>query len=249
MQPSRRSPMLVRFGSFEVDLAAGELRGLGQRVPLQDQPFKVLALLLNTPGELVTREEFERALWPSDTIVEFDEGLNKAIQKLRQSLDDSSENPRFIETLPRKGYRFIAVVETPPDNEAATSPDATTDNGSQASDSSLKRRAVLTWSLLGIVSLVLASWAVLRFNNRTSEAGVMRFQVPLPDRVSLDGVDIPTISPDGRKVVFVGTSPSLPNGESPAPHEIGARRRRLWLRSFDSLTAQALPGTEDSDRK
>src|SRR5580704_10805958 len=115
MQTSRRSPKFVRFGSFEVDLAAGELRKLGQRVPLQEQPFKVLALLLNTPGVLVTREEFERALWPSDTIVEFDEGLNKAIQKLRQALDDSSEHPRFIETLPRKGYRFIAVVETAPE--------------------------------------------------------------------------------------------------------------------------------------
>jgi DNA-binding winged helix-turn-helix (wHTH) protein/Tol biopolymer transport system component len=246
MQPSRRSPTLVRFGAFEVDLAAGELRKLGQRVPLQDQPFKVLALLLNSPGELVTREEFERALWPSDTIVEFDEGLNKAIQKLRQSLDDSSENPRFIETLPRKGYRFIAVVETPPGDAARTSLEATAHGGSQAPDSSVKRHAVLPWALFGIASLALASLAVLQFHKRSSEAGVVRFQVALPDEVTLDGVDIPTISPDGKKMVFVGTSPSFPNGERPAPHEIGARRRRLWLHSFDSLTERALPGTEDS---
>jgi DNA-binding winged helix-turn-helix (wHTH) protein/Tol biopolymer transport system component len=238
--------MFVRFGPFEVDLAAGELRKLGQRVPLQDQPFKVLALLLKTPGELVTREEFERALWPSDTIVEFDEGLNKAIQKLRQSLDDSSAHPRFIETLPRKGYRFIAVIETAPENAAATSPEVTADARSQVPDSSVKRRAVLPWALFGIASVVLACLAVLQFYKRSSEPAVLRFQVALPDRVSLDGVDIPTISPDGKKVVFVGTSPTLPNGESSAPHEIGARRRRLWLRSFDSLTAQALPGTEDS---
>jgi DNA-binding winged helix-turn-helix (wHTH) protein/Tol biopolymer transport system component len=222
------------------------LRKLGQRVPLQDQPFKVLALLLNSPGELVTREEFERALWPSDTIVEFDEGLNKAIQKLRQSLDDSSENPRFIETLPRKGYRFIAVVETPPGDAARTSLEATAHGGSQAPDSSVKRHAVLPWALFGIASLALASLAVLQFHKRSSEAGVVRFQVALPDEVTLDGVDIPTISPDGKKMVFVGTSPSFPNGERPAPHEIGARRRRLWLHSFDSLTERALPGTEDS---
>jgi eukaryotic-like serine/threonine-protein kinase len=246
VQPSRRSPRLVRFGSFEVDLAAGELRKGGRRVPLQDQPFKVLALLLSCPGELVTREEFERALWDGDTVVEFDEGLNKAIQKLRQSLDDSSENPRFIETLPRKGYRFIAVVETPPDNAPANPLQAIADGGNQVPDSSLKRRTVLSWAGFGMASLVLASYAVVRFNKRSSEASVLRFQVALPDKVSLDGVDIPTISPDGKKIVFVGTSPSFPNGESPAPHEIGARRRRLWLRSFDSLAAQALPGTEDS---
>ena len=246
MQPSRRSPALVRFGAFEVDLAAGELRKLGQRVPLQDQPFKVLALLLNSPGELVTREEFERALWPSDTIVEFDEGLNKAIQKLRQSLDDSSENPRFIETLPRKGYRFIAVVEIPPGDAPHTSLEATAHGGSQAPDSSVKRHAVLPWALFGIASLALVSLAVLQFHKRSSEAGVVRFQVALPDEVTLDGVDVPTISPDGKKMVFVGTSPSFPNGERPAPHEIGARRRRLWLHSFDSLTERALPGTEDS---
>jgi DNA-binding winged helix-turn-helix (wHTH) protein len=105
------SPNAIRFGLFEADLSAGELRKRGRKIPLQDQPFRVLTLLLARPGELVSREEFQRALWPGDTFVEFDEGLNKAIQKLRQALDDSSDNPRFIETLPRKGYRFIAPVD------------------------------------------------------------------------------------------------------------------------------------------
>src|SRR5260370_42335029 len=113
MQPSRSSPMVVRFGSFEADLEAAELRKRGRKVPLQDQPFKVLALLLRCPGKLVTREEIQQALWPGDTFVQFDEGLNKAIQKLRQSLDESTENPRFIETIPRKGHRFLAVGEPP----------------------------------------------------------------------------------------------------------------------------------------
>jgi DNA-binding winged helix-turn-helix (wHTH) protein len=119
VQPTPVSPNAIRFGLFEADLAAGELRKRGRKIPLQDQPFQVLALLLQRPGELVSREEFQRALWPGDTFVEFDEGLNKAIQKLRQALDDSSDNPRFIETLPRKGYRFIAPVDRTPAEASA----------------------------------------------------------------------------------------------------------------------------------
>ena len=84
MQASRANPPIIRFGLFEVDLAASELRKRGRKVPLQEQPFKVLALLLRNPGDLVTREELQRALWPDDTFGDFDEGLNKAIQKLRQ---------------------------------------------------------------------------------------------------------------------------------------------------------------------
>ncbi|PYT25798.1 MAG: hypothetical protein DMG57_23795 [Acidobacteria bacterium] len=94
VQPSSASPKVLRFGLFEADLSAAELRKRGRKIPLQEQPFKVLALLLRRPGELVTREEFQRALWTADTFVEFDEGLNKAIQKLRQALDDSSGNAR-----------------------------------------------------------------------------------------------------------------------------------------------------------
>ncbi|PYT08605.1 MAG: hypothetical protein DMF60_04435, partial [Acidobacteria bacterium] len=111
MQPLPESPKSVRFGLFAVDFSAAELRKRGGKVMLQDQPFKVLALLLRRPGELVTREELQQALWPADTFVEFDESLNKVIQKIRQALADSSDNPRFIETIPRRGYRFIAPVE------------------------------------------------------------------------------------------------------------------------------------------
>src|SRR5216684_3595121 len=111
VQSSPVSPNAIRFGLFEADLSACELHKRGRKIPLQDQPFRVLTLLLRRPGELVSREEFNRALWPGETFVEFDEGLNKAIQKLRQALGDSSDNPRFIETLPRKGYRFIAPVD------------------------------------------------------------------------------------------------------------------------------------------
>ncbi len=101
----------TRFGAFEVDLRSGELRKHGIRLKLQDQPFQVLALLLEHPGNVVTREELRQKLWPADTFVDFDSGLNSAVKKLRDTLGDSAEQPRYIETLPRRGYRFIARVE------------------------------------------------------------------------------------------------------------------------------------------
>ncbi len=101
----------TRFGAFEVDLRSGELYKHGLRLKLQDQPFQVLALLLEHPGDVVTREELREKLWPADTFVDFDTGLNSAIKKLRDALSDSVGEPRYIETLPRRGYRFIAQVE------------------------------------------------------------------------------------------------------------------------------------------
>src|SRR6266852_2900340 len=101
----------VRFGGFEVDLRSGELHKQGIKIKLHDQPFQVLAALLEHPGELVTREHLHQKLWPADTFVDFDVGLNSAIKRLRDALGDSAEEPRYIETLPRRGYRFIARVE------------------------------------------------------------------------------------------------------------------------------------------
>ncbi len=101
---------ILRFGSFEANVRAGELRKRGLKVKLQDQPFQILVMLLERPGELVTRQEIHQKLWPADTFVGFDHGLNNAINRLREALGDSAETPRFIETLPRKGYRFIALV-------------------------------------------------------------------------------------------------------------------------------------------
>jgi len=100
----------VRTGLFEIDLDSGEVHKEGRKVPVQEQPFRVLAVLLERPGEIVTREELQAWLWPADTYVGFDEGLNTAIRKLRVAFGDSAENPRFIETIPRRGYRFIAPV-------------------------------------------------------------------------------------------------------------------------------------------
>src|SRR5262245_25780005 len=105
------TPHRIRFGVFEVDLRAAELRKHGLRVKLQAQPFQVLAMLLERPGEVVTREELRRKLWSDDTFVDFDQGLNKVINKIREALSDSADNPRFVETLARRGYRFIYPVE------------------------------------------------------------------------------------------------------------------------------------------
>ncbi len=106
------SPALtMQFGVYEVDLKAGELRKQGLRIKLQEKPFQVLALLLERPGELVTREELQKKLWPGDTFVDFDHSMNTAVNKLREALGDSAESPRFIETLPKRGYRFIAPVQ------------------------------------------------------------------------------------------------------------------------------------------
>lgn len=101
----------TRFGAFEVDLRSGEVYKHGIRLKLQVQPYQVLTLLLKRPGELVTREELRQSLWPEDTFVDFDTGLNTAIKKLRDVLGDSADEPRYIETLPRRGYRFIGQVQ------------------------------------------------------------------------------------------------------------------------------------------
>jgi cholera toxin transcriptional activator len=102
---------ILCFGVFEADLCAGELRKSGRRIRLQEQPFQMLALLLERPGHIVTREEVRQKLWPADTFVDFDHSLNTAINKLREALGDSASSPRFVETVARRGYRFLAPVQ------------------------------------------------------------------------------------------------------------------------------------------
>src|SRR6516165_7512662 len=110
MLPKTAPTSIQRFGAFEVNLRTGELRKKGVRIKLQEQPFQVLAVLLQDPGELVTRRRLRSAIWPADTFVDFDNSLNAAVNKLREALGDSADRPRFIETLPRRGYRFLATV-------------------------------------------------------------------------------------------------------------------------------------------
>jgi TolB-like protein/DNA-binding winged helix-turn-helix (wHTH) protein len=167
------------FGVFEMDLRAGELRKRGLQVRLQEQPFQVLVMLLEHPGEVVTREELQNKLWPADTFVDFDHGLNKAINKIRDALGDSAESPRFVETVARREYRFLAEVRTV-DATPARSSEPPVEAPSQAKDreparlsdeaAREKRLAVpLAWgiSVLVLLLLILTAWT-FHSRNRTS---------------------------------------------------------------------------------
>src|SRR5580692_3300748 len=113
MAPAQVSPEVVRFGVFEADLRAGELRRNGAKVRIQDLPFRALTLLLTHPGVVITREEFRQSLWPADVFVDFEQGISSAIMRLRDALRDSADNPIFIETIERRGYRWIAPIHPP----------------------------------------------------------------------------------------------------------------------------------------
>jgi DNA-binding winged helix-turn-helix (wHTH) protein len=127
--PDAPSSRRYRFGLFEADTATGELRRQGTRIKINAQPFQVLCLLLERPGELLTRDEIARELWPNGTFVDYDHGVNSAVNRIREALGDSASNPRFVETLARRGYRFVAPVERIDariDAEALTNPEPRT---------------------------------------------------------------------------------------------------------------------------
>jgi len=111
MSVTTPAAQILRFDTFELNLRAGELRKRGKKLRLQGQPLQVLAILLQSAGELVTREDLQSQIWPADTFVDFNHSLHNAIGRIREALGDSAESPRYIETLPRRGYRFIAAVE------------------------------------------------------------------------------------------------------------------------------------------
>jgi TolB-like protein/DNA-binding winged helix-turn-helix (wHTH) protein/Flp pilus assembly protein TadD len=176
MQHATHPPRRLRFGVFEADPQLGELTKHGKRLPLQEQPFQLLAMLLERPGELVSREELRAKIWPQ-TIVDFDHGLNKAISKIRDALGDSAEHPRFIETVARRGYRFladVAVVQDVPPQTAAGDPAVRADAAPLARPgvvtSSRRPPGALVWKLIGFgLALVLAaavSWIL--YSSRSS---------------------------------------------------------------------------------
>lgn len=151
----------LRFAAFEVDLAAGELRKNGNRIRLQEQPFQILICLLERPGEVITREDLRQKLWPADTFVDFDHSLNTAIAKLREALGDSASNPRYVETLARRGYRFLAPVQRaepkPLDSPAAISKPASGENSEPPFHRDLEvplPRRGLTRGLFGLIQLM-----------------------------------------------------------------------------------------------
>jgi len=140
MPVPQNNSRVARFGVFELDLRAGELRKSGVKLRLQGQPFQVLALLLERAGDVVTREELQQKLWPSDTFVDFDHSLNTAINKVREALGDSASSPRYVETLARRGYRFIAPVQNEISESTAALMPASAVPNSAANPSALTQR-------------------------------------------------------------------------------------------------------------
>ena len=157
-------PPLVRFADFEVDLRAGQLRKRGAKLRLQEQPFRLLAALLESSGEVVTREELRSRLWPADTFVDFDHRLAAAISKLRDALNDSAENPRFVETVGRRGYRFMVRIESVvPSGEDTQSQVAPTSGALRSLPA--RRKSTLprvAWTGAGLALFIVVGFFVLR---------------------------------------------------------------------------------------
>src|SRR6267378_641265 len=178
---------VIRFGTFEADLRAGELRRKGIKIRLQEQPFQVLTMLLERPGEIVTREELHSRLWPADTFVDFDHGLNAAVKRLRDALGDSAENPRFIETLARRGYRLLVPV-----------------NGAARENAPLPH-AGPSWRVgLAAVVLLLAGIIAGWHAGHRSAAAVRFTERRLTANPENDPVFSAAISPDGKYLAFTG---------------------------------------------
>lgn len=192
------TPRVVRFGTYEVDLRSRELRKNGLKVRLTGQPFQILTILLERPGELVPREELQKRLWTGDTFVDFDSGLNAAVNRVREALGDSAENPRFVETLPKRGYRFIGQLEGPP--FAVSIP------AQPAVDGQPKGNAGRGWkigitagSMVLLAALGLLVPTIARRFLHTPRPPLLE-AVPL---TTLAGQEIsPSFSPDGSQVAF-----------------------------------------------
>src|ERR1041384_6021289 len=213
MEETNRSTQIVRFGSFEVDLRAAELRRSGLRVRLQDQPFRILELLLERPGETVTREELRQRLWPADVFVAVDQSLNNAIKKLRAALHDPAENPRFIQTVARHGYRFIAPVDVVRVAPPAVSP---------------RRRS---WPSAWIAVLCLSGLALAAY------VAVHRPGVPPPaDRIALAVLPFENLSGDPSQEYFSDglTEEMITQLSTVNPRGLGVLARTSTMRYKDA---------------
>jgi Tol biopolymer transport system component/DNA-binding winged helix-turn-helix (wHTH) protein len=217
MVTSNSFPVRARFDQFHVDFSSGVLQRSGARVPVQSQPLQVLRLLLEAEGKVVTREELRKVLWPEDTFVDFELGVNTAVKKLRQALEDPADHPKFIETLPRIGHRFLAPVEWVTEDSqkrnSAKSVDSVTAGGMAVASPS-KRRSIglssvvnLRWMAVGSTILVaLCGIAVWRFIRPRMTALPPIEVVPL---VGLPGMESdPAFSPDGNQVAFAIRNPA-----------------------------------------
>jgi DNA-binding winged helix-turn-helix (wHTH) protein len=211
MGPGNQRPV-YQFGAYEFDPHARQLRKHGIRIKLQEQPLRILEQLVEHPGTLITRAEIQQVLWPADTYVDFDNAINTAIRKLRDALGDASDNPRFLETVARHGYRFIAPVTRQVQPAISRTLEVSTsapDNGSQTPFAQPRPRWRMVYVLpLLAVGVALAALVALRGGGRVHES---RLQ-PAAPLTSYRGLECcPSFSPDGGRVAFAWNGPAQDN--------------------------------------
>ena len=231
---------LARFGAFEVDVRAGELRRNGLKQRLSGQPFQVLLVLLANAGEVVSRDKLRTELWTKNTFVDFDHGIGVTINTIREALGDSAESPRYIETLRGRGYRFIAPVRWEDGNGALLSlPSASGIDGARVPRSNVAVagwRQAAPWAVAATALLALTIVALRYRRMAPALTGAVISQIPPPAKstfvFSPHYAAAPVLSPDGRLLAFVA------NGSQGQP--------MLWLRVLDSAEARPLEGTEDA---
>lgn len=231
---------VVKFGVFEADLRSGELRKSGIKIKLHDQPFKVLVMLLERPGQLITREEIQNQLWPNGTYVDFDRGLNNAVNRLREALGDSADSPHYIETLPRRGYRFLGSIEAN-QQETATQPGQPPELLEQIAIDEVRLKNVekprlrsFPWLVVaGSLVLVLSLLVALQFQKVSSLPSSRLFVLPPEgstfNLIGDDGGSV-ALSPGGTRLAFVAVD--------------SGGKALLWVRSLEKLMPQRIEGTD-----
>ncbi len=226
-------PCLLAFGDFELDVRARELRKHGLRIRLQDQSFQILLMLLEHPGDVVLREEIRQKLWPNNTVVEFNHSINAAIKRLRNALGESAEEPRHIETLAKRGYRFLGETEQiggpQPEARGAAAPLAEMLPIPAVPQSGVKHRFRYVSIAGAIIAALFIFLESARFRDRPDEPPVVRFSMFPPEGAAFGGMPSPSVSPDGRRIVFV---------------TVEKNSYRIWVRSLDVPAAVPIPGAD-----
>jgi Tol biopolymer transport system component/DNA-binding winged helix-turn-helix (wHTH) protein len=247
-----------RFGPFELDSRTGELRTNGTRIKLQGQPISVLQILLETPGELVTREQIRQRLWSSDTFVDFDHNLNTAIKKLRQALGDEAETPRYIETIPRYGYRFIGQVEKDAAPQAAVPEQESAETEPASAEPEVVSRsawpqwlhaAAIALAALLLVALMLLAWRRAYWQTSVAQPTPVRSQLLL--HINPESFWNLAVSPDGQYLAYVDESPMgtlrLMDFRNGAVEVDDSPMGTLRLMDLRKGTEETLPGTERAE--
>jgi Tol biopolymer transport system component/DNA-binding winged helix-turn-helix (wHTH) protein len=214
MHASSNSNRIIRFGVFEVDLQEAELRQSGLRQKLSPQAFEVLRAMLERPGELITREELQERLWPGNTTVDYELGLKKCINRIREVLGDSSDHPRFVETVPRRGYRFVASIQEhepfvagagSASDKSSTAPVDTDDDRGPQPDRTVKRptKVLLAGVLVTVIALV-STWLLRGYGRNGSNAHTVSSAMVTLLPLTIEGDQrLPALSPDGSRVAFL----------------------------------------------